>query len=78
MSGSEHLLAAPCIALVLYISLEKMSSSLVSAMRRASGLVGKAGKQQQARKARDLHTSRAALGSLQIPDRLQHVVDAQV
>merc|ERR1712001_267917 len=58
-------------------SLEKMSSSLVSAMRRASGLVGKAGKQQQARKARDLHTSRAALGSLQIPDRLQHVVDKQ-
>merc|ERR1712066_1145659 len=58
-------------------SLEKMSSSLVSAMRRASGLVGKAGKQQQARKARDLHTSRAALGSLQIPERLQHVVDAK-
>merc|ERR1711971_764157 len=57
--------------------LARMSSSLVSAMRRASGLVGKAGKQQQARKARDLHTSRAALGSLQIPERLQHVVDAQ-
>merc|ERR1711931_536232 len=45
-------------------------------MRRASGLVSKASK-QQARKARDLHTSRAALGSLQIPDRLQHVVDAR-
>ena len=54
-----------------------MSSSLVSAMRGASGLVSRATK-QQARKARDLHTSRAALGSLQIPDRLQHVVDAQV
>merc|ERR1712168_796788 len=27
--------------------------------------------------SRGLHTSRAALGSLQIPDRLQHVVDAQ-
>ena len=54
-----------------------MSSSLVSAMRTASGLVGRASK-QQARKARDLHTSRAALGSLQIPDRLQHVVDKQV
>ena len=57
--------------------LARMSSSLVSAMRGASGLVSRATK-QQARKARDLHTSRAALGSLQIPDRLQHVVDAQV
>merc|ERR1712066_295251 len=58
-------------------SLEKMSSSLVSAMRRASGLVGKAGKQQQARKARDLHTSRAALGSLQIPERLVAIPEAE-
>merc|ERR1711971_1132951 len=57
--------------------LARMSSSLVSAMRRASGLVSKASKQQARKATRDLHTSTAALGSLQIPDRLQHVVDAQ-
>merc|ERR1712172_98521 len=57
--------------------LARMSSSLVSAMRRASGLVSKASKQQTRKATRDLHTSTAALGSLQIPDRLQHVVDAQ-
>merc|ERR1712088_922444 len=58
-------------------SLEKMSSSLVSAMRRASTLISRASKEQARRKARDLHTSTAALGSLQIPDRLQHVQHAQ-
>merc|ERR1711971_421406 len=57
--------------------LARMSSSLVSAIRRASGLVSKASKQQTRKATRDLHTSTAALGSLQIPDRLQHVVDAQ-
>jgi len=50
---------------------------LVSAMRRTSTLISRASKEQARKASRGVHTSTAALGSLQIPDRLQHVQHAQ-
>merc|ERR1712038_2226836 len=55
----------------------KMSGSLVSAMRCTSTLISRASKEQARKASRSLHTSTAAFGSLQIPDRLQHVQHAQ-
>ena len=53
-----------------------MAGSLVTAMRRSSGLVTKA--LEGSGLARSLHTSGPALGSLTIPDRLSHVLEAEV
>jgi len=52
-----------------------MAGSLVTAMRRSSGLVTKA--LEGSGLARSLHTSGPALGSLTIPDRLSHVLEAE-
>jgi len=55
-----------------------MAGSLVSAMRRSAGLAVRATESAaRATEARALHTATPALGSLQIPDRLKHVVDTE-
>merc|ERR1711994_1035368 len=59
------------------LRLATMSGSLVSAMRRTSTLISRASKEQARKASRSLHISTAAFGSLQIPDRLQHVQHAQ-
>jgi glutamate dehydrogenase (NAD(P)+) len=58
-----------------------MSSSLVQAMRRGTGLLARAleqgPRQEQTVLARTLHTSPTVMGTLTIPDRLEHVADAE-